>query len=333
MPDTLYRQWLMLKTIPRYPRKVDTATIERQLVDQGVEIHRRTIQRDLMSLSLIFPIVCDDEHKPYGWSWAKDAEILDLPNMDPHTALSFRLVRDFLLPLIPRSTLSALEPHFRRAEMVLSSLPNAGLKEWPRKVRIIPQGQPLIPAKIKPEVLEVVYDALLQKRRFHVTYKRRGEKTAKSFEVNPLGLVFRGGVVYLVCTAWQYEEPIQLVLHRIKKAVLLESPSLVPKDFDLDEYIKAGEFSFRLSDKPIKLKARFHKDAAIHLYETPLSADQKISKAKGDWVTVSATVMDTMMLRGWLRSFGALVAVLAPKSLREDLKLDISEQNDNYNSP
>ena len=136
--------------------------------------------------------------------------------MDPHTALSFRLVRDFLLPLIPRSTLSALEPHFRRAEKVLSSLPETGIKEWPGKVRIIPQGQPLIPADIKPEVLEVVYDAMLQKRRFLVNYKRRGEDKMKSFEVNPLGLVFRGGVVYLVCAAWEYEEPIQLVLHRIE---------------------------------------------------------------------------------------------------------------------
>jgi len=330
MAETLYRQWLMLKAIPRYPRKVDAATIERQLVNQGVEIHRRTIQRDLMSLSLIFPIVCDDEHKPYGWSWAKDAEVLDLPNMDPHTALSFRLVRDFLLPLIPRSTLSALEPHFRRAEMVLSSLPKAGLKEWPGKVRIIPQGQPLIPAKIKPEVLEIVYDALLQKRRFHVTYKRRGEKTAKSFEVNPLGLVFRGGVVYLVCTAWQYEEPIQLVLHRMNKAALLDSPSRVPSDFDLDEYIKAGEFSFLLSDKPIKLKARFHKDAAIHLYETPLSEDQKITEGKGEWVTVSATVMDSLLLRGWLRSFGSFVSILQPKSLRDNYKKETEEQANNY---
>ena len=330
MADALYRQWLMLKMIPRYPRKVDAATIEKRLADQGYNIHRRTIQRDLMSLSSIFQIVCDDKHKPYGWSWAKDAAVFDLPNMDPHTALSFRLVDNFLSSMIPQSTLRALYPHFKRAKTVLETLPDAGLKEWPGKVRIIPQGQPLIPAQVKPEVLEVVYDALLQKRQFHVTYKRRGEKKTKSYEVNPLGLVFRGGIVYLVCTVWKYEDPIQLALHRVTRATLLDSPSRIPKGFDLDEYIKAGEFSFRLSDKPIKLKARFHKDAAIHLYETPLSEDQKITKEKDDWVTISATVMDSLLLRGWLRSFGALAVVLKPKSLQRNFFQEIENMNQIY---
>jgi hypothetical protein len=27
-------------------------------------------------LSGIFPIVCDDAHKPYGWAWARNADRL-----------------------------------------------------------------------------------------------------------------------------------------------------------------------------------------------------------------------------------------------------------------
>jgi predicted DNA-binding transcriptional regulator YafY len=59
----------MLRIVPPAPRKIDTATIERRLRAEGFPIDRRSIQRDLQKLSTVFPIVCDDAHKPYGWSW------------------------------------------------------------------------------------------------------------------------------------------------------------------------------------------------------------------------------------------------------------------------
>jgi len=71
--DTIYRQWLTLQAIPRAPRKIDGATLERILAERGFDIHRRSIQRDLMALSFVFPLVCDDcpksyGPKSYGWS-------------------------------------------------------------------------------------------------------------------------------------------------------------------------------------------------------------------------------------------------------------------------
>ena len=101
---TLTRHWLLLRAIPRAPRKVDTATLERHLEAEGVGIHRRSIQRDLHQLSSIFPLVCDDRSRPYGWSWARDAQVVDLPAMDPRTAMTFRLVGRYLPHLLPRST-------------------------------------------------------------------------------------------------------------------------------------------------------------------------------------------------------------------------------------
>ena len=66
------RQWWILKQLPRAPRVVDVAAIERALRREGVRVSRRTIERDLIMLSGIFQIVCDDAHKPFGWAWARD---------------------------------------------------------------------------------------------------------------------------------------------------------------------------------------------------------------------------------------------------------------------
>ncbi len=108
--DVLYRHWAMLRMIPRQPRKIDGATIESRLRDEGYETTRRTIQRDLEKLSTIFPLISDDRSKPYGWSWGKEAQAFDLPGMEPAAALTFRLVEQYLAQLIPVSARRALQP-------------------------------------------------------------------------------------------------------------------------------------------------------------------------------------------------------------------------------
>lgn len=65
----------MLTLLPRAPRRIDTATLAEGLRARGLEVHRRTIQRDLIELSAVFPIVSDDRSKPYGWRWAQDADL------------------------------------------------------------------------------------------------------------------------------------------------------------------------------------------------------------------------------------------------------------------
>jgi hypothetical protein len=73
MGTTILRQWMVLVMLPRPPRRIDTASIEARLRDRGIEVHRRTIQRDLLELAELFPIVADERAKPYGWRWSEDA--------------------------------------------------------------------------------------------------------------------------------------------------------------------------------------------------------------------------------------------------------------------
>ena len=76
MGSTIIRQWHLLTLLPNGPRRIDSATLEERLRARGLDVHRRTIQRDLVELATVFPIVSDDRSKPYGWRWADDAELL-----------------------------------------------------------------------------------------------------------------------------------------------------------------------------------------------------------------------------------------------------------------
>jgi hypothetical protein len=76
MGTALMRQWLVLALLPKPPRRVDAAFIAASLAARELKIHLRTIQRDLIELASVFPIVADERSKPYGWRWSEDAQLL-----------------------------------------------------------------------------------------------------------------------------------------------------------------------------------------------------------------------------------------------------------------
>jgi predicted DNA-binding transcriptional regulator YafY len=313
--ETLYRHWQLLRLIPRSPRRIDAASIERHLRAEGIEVARRSIQRDLESLATSFPIECDERSKPYGWSWKSDAEALEMPPMSVRAAVTLELVRGYLTQTLPRTTLKSLDPYFARAKDVLAKSPNAKLARWPSKVRVVPRGAPLRAPAVSPRVLDVVYEALLQERRFVARYRPRGTTTLKEYDVNPLALLVRGNTLTLVCTLREYEDVRHLLLHRIASAELLDSPTRVLRGFDLDHHINQGRASFPKGSH-IALKLLVDQQVALTLEETPLAADQRLTPFDDQRQGVDATVADTMELRGWLTSYGPLVEVLEPATLR-----------------
>jgi predicted DNA-binding transcriptional regulator YafY len=318
MSDTLLRQWELLRAIPRAPKKVDVASLMTKLETAGYKTTKRSIQRDLNLLSGVFPLICDDRSTTYGWSWSGDAPTFDLPAMDGPTALTVRLIEQFIPTLLPPTIRDLLAPQFARARAVLGANPDNALRHWTDCVRVVPRAMPLLPPKFNSDAVRVVYDALLAGQRFATDYRSRANDTdeVKTYEVSPLGLVARGNLLYLVCTLWDYQDIRQLALHRVLTASPTDKPVKKPDGFDLDRYIESGEFQYPVGPI-IQLKAKFARAAAAHLYETPLSEEQIIEILDADHVILTATVRDTAQLEWWLLGFGHSVRVMEPIDLRE----------------
>jgi len=328
MTDTLLRQWAMLRHIPRHPHKIDTVKLQNKLAHQGHDITLRTIQRDLIKLSVVLPLLSDNA-KPQGWSWRADAQTLDLPALDPQAALTFKLVESYMGQLLPASTLDYLQPWFRTANGVLDQHGN-GLAHWPDKIRVLAQGLPKKTPGIKPEVAEAVYQAVLQERQLLITYPGKNEDVkAASRIIHPLALVVRDHVVYLICIFDGYTDPRQLAMQRILSAEVLNDAALRPQGFAIDAYIADGEFGIPLNSHPIVLEAEFMRHVAIHLRESPIAEDQVIEDVDEDNVLLRAKVPDTLELRLWLKSFGDEVVVIKPDELRQEFR-EIAENLGSY---
>lgn len=317
--DTLQRQWQTLRLIPRYPRKITGRDLTLRLAGAGFEVTKRTVERDLQSLSASFPLVVDNRSTPYGWSWQKGAAALDVPALSPAEALSFLMLRQFLESLMPASTLDQLAPYFGMAEQCLAAQ-GAGspARQWLKKVAVVPAGQPLLPPTIPPEVQVAVQEALLANRQLRLRYRRRGERSELEYVAHPLGLVQRGGVFYLVATLFGYPDPRLLVLHRMRTAEVLDEAARRPRGFELAGYVAAGNLGF-CTDAPVPLVLRFSREAGEHLWDTPLAADQSVAELPDGRLEVRATVAVSLQLRWWLLGFADGVEVVSPASLRDEL--------------
>lgn len=321
MLDTLMRQWLMLRMIPRRPRHIDAPLIHKLLSAQGIDVSLRTIQRDLNNLAGVFPLEFDSA-RPQGWCWRAGAAQFEVPGMGPHAALTFSLAEIHMRDLLPTATIEHMTPWFETAHAVMGSQASS-LCRWPEKLRVVSTSPTKVAAKINPDVQATVYDALLDDRQLELTYRAiTTEKAPKTYPVHPLALVVSPPVVYLACVARDYTEPRFLAMHRIERAMLLDAPTKRPKGFDIDDMI-AREFGIRLAAKPLNLTIKVRGLLRRYLQETPLAPGQRMRALDDEWSEVSARVADTIMLRNWLRSLGPDAVVMAPPWLRNAMRDEI----------
>ena len=340
--DAILRQWVMLQLIPREPGGITTQQLRKQLAeaDPLYDVHKRTIERNLMQLMSIFPSLDYREH-PGGnlWFWERDT-VIDIPKLDAKSALMFRLAEAFLTPMFPRSTLDELRPHFRQAEKALKEIDQVGYARWPDKVRLIQNSIQLRHPEVLPEVMATVHAALFEDRRFEARYRvRSGER--RDFEISPRGLVFRDGIVYAVCTLSDHADLRQLPLHRMESATLTDTPVIPLPDFNLDRYVREY-FDYPLRalqanhehrneiPETLKLKVLMDEISAVHLQESPLGKDQREERTAEGQVRITATVANTERLRWWLLSYGDRIEVVGPPELRVEIGQMIQRMSERY---
>ena len=324
--DVLARQWAILQLIPREPRSISAADLHVRLKDMGFGCSRRTVERDLNQLeSFGFGLTCDDTAVPNLWYWYKDAG-LNLPAMTVSDALLLTMVRDYLAPILPPTVTAVLEPQFKTAQDLLESTSKTNpMATWRDKVVSIPAMQRLIAPELAHGVVDEVANALIHQRKLSVIYRSRSTGKQSELTLNPLGLVQRGQVFYLVATSGEYPDLRLYALHRINNArTLPESITVVdgfgPAAFDLHDYVAKGFADFGRGEEVV-LELLASPGVTEHLHECRLSLGQVIepvatntreeTDATNGWSRIRATVQDTQQLHWWLRGLGDGVKVVS----------------------
>lgn len=319
--DQTYRQWLLLRSIPREPNRRSTRELHDALRSEGYEITLRSVQRDLLSLSTQFGFVDEVEGRTSFWFWPRDFRMLDVPGMEPETALVFFMAQRHLGEALPPSILARLAPYFRQAEHVLEESGGQRLSNWSNRVRMLPGGPGLQRPDIRTDVLTALEEGVVFQRTLRMHYQKRGEQHVQMHEIDPRGLVLKDGLTYLVGTYGDQLPPYHFAAHRIQSASTTGQASPPLPGFDLDRYLHSVRaFDYPHQDDRLSVQLQVAKGMREHLEERPFAEDQRIEASGADGeAIVRVTVPDTSEMRWWLLAHGDAVKVMAPKALRDEI--------------
>lgn len=331
--ELAFRYIDLLQLIPREPEKISTTRLFQGMQTMGYDIERRTFERNLRTVADHFGVLCFDESKPFGWAWPKGAHHRSTPAMSQAEALTLLMVKRHLVQMLPTMVVDTLRPQFEQAEHRLNGMLSAKqMADWQRKVLAVPPTQPLEAPPVPRNVRDVIYSALARNERFHGTYRLKNGIERKDFVFNPLGVVLRGHVTYLVATLFEYDDVRLYAMHRFQRvAPLVGEAAHTPPGFDLERYaIEEQSLGYPGEHGVIELEATFFNNAGQHLTECTLARDQQVEALAPGQHRLKARVLETEQLTWWLQGFGANVRVDGPPHLRERLHHAAQAMLDHY---
>ena len=177
------------------------------------------------------------------------------------------------------------------------------------------------------EVLVSIHQTLLQGCQLQICYQKKWDDQSTQRVIYPKGLIFIDNMIYLtgfnsaddhIDDNKLLEEHRNFAVNRITEAVVIDKPipDWIGRDvFTLENLRKLGKLE--LNDSPeVSLVIKVQRYACQHLYERPLSTDQKITIIDDNWNQVSATVANTTRLQDWLVSMSQLAVVVEPVDLK-----------------
>lgn len=174
----------------------------------------------------------------------------------------------------------------------------------------------------EPADLATVAQAVWEGRRLELRYRREGGAVTR--RVDPLGLVLKGGIWYLVARRDRLRRTYRV--SRILRATPLEERFERPEGFDLAREWEASELAFEASLRRVRVRVRIQADALPDLFYA-VGGSRRIGDVlqraprpdRDGWLDLTFPTDSLATAHDDLLRLGARVEVLAPRALREDL--------------
>ena len=299
----------------KYPNVHDLA--------KGYEVGTATIYRDIEYMRDMLNAPIEYDAKNRGWCYKEKS--FRLP-------ARFASANDMLALSMAKSLISLYKntPLYESARRLLdditaplSSDEAADVKQaaWYEDRIIVP---PVASAKIKPEIWEVIVDAMKENRVLSFEYKGVWDNDYKTRLVRPFQLLFDTGVWYI----YGYSEERSAIrffsLSRIKNVMLTNERFALPKDFDYRKIHNSSFFGVFAGHKKLKFRIAFYDESALWVQERQWAEDQKIEKTD-DGVVIRFTSTQYTKVLEWILSRGCTAQPIGPDILVTDWQKQIKE--------
>jgi len=288
----------------------------RQLADE-LEVSMRTVYRDVEELSASGIPVYADRGTNGGFQLVEgyrtrltgltpeEAEALFLSGYPGPAA---QLGLGTVLAAAQLKVLAALPPELRSRASRLRQRFHLDAPGWFQEPEVVPH-------------LQGIAEAVWADNQLRMSYRRGGETDAVERLVDPLGLVLKAGVWYLVA---RVEGGLRTYrVSRIVELTLLAPRFERPDDFDLADYWARSVAEYAESLPSFAARVRVRADGLERLADAvgQTAATEAVATAAGPdpdgWTTLSLKLEDLWHAEAQLLRLGPDAEVLEPLELRE----------------
>jgi predicted DNA-binding transcriptional regulator YafY len=278
-----------------------------------LEVSERTIHRDMEALSTGGAPVFAERGAGGGWALMEEYRT-NLTGLNKAESQSLFLLKPAQL-LADLGLEKASDAALIKLLAALPAMHRGDADDARQRIHIDLMGWNRSEERVP--VLPTLQEAVWQERRLQLTYERGGDCGVVERRVDPLGLVAKGSVWYLVCSV---EGEIRSYrVSRIKEAVVTSESFLRPEGFDLAAYWQESAKLFKANLPKYQAVLRVKKSILPKLpYAGRFARIEQVDPVDASgWARVSMRFQFEEEACEYVLSFGPRIEVLEPDALRQ----------------
>jgi predicted DNA-binding transcriptional regulator YafY len=277
-----------------------------------LEVSERTIHRDMDALSGAGIPVYAERGSSGGWALIEEYRT-NLTGLSPTEIQALFLTRPARL-LADLGLEKASNAALIKLRAALPSISRDTAEYARQRIYVDPTGWGQSVDSI--EYLHIVQQAVWQERKLRFTYKS-GDCDAVERLVDPLGLVAKGSVWYLVAAVDGDIRSYRVT--RIHDAVVMDEPCARPEGFDLAAHWEQSTAAFKAHLPRYQATVRVAPDVFLRMrYAGRFARIEQVGEPEADgWRTVAMRFQFEAEAIEYVLSFGTQIEAIEPPGLRD----------------
>jgi len=169
-----------------------------------------------------------------------------------------------------------------------------------------------------PKVYEPVYTAILKRHCLQLRYYAKSQNKTRTHKFDPYSITYSGHAWYVIGFCHLEQDLEILRLDRMSDVTELDEAFELPEDFSLESFFD-GSWNIE-QGRLTHVKLKIAPEAAHLIRAETYHSSQKIEELPDGSLLFSVTVQDTREISRFILGFGERIEVLAPLSLRKQIR-------------
>lgn len=220
---------------------------------------------------------------------------------------------------------------FRKLQKNLPEPIRRFLDQVPQVLKVAPVPRPVARAEKQRQFVDDLLDAIIDRHLVEMRYFSMSHRREKDYSVEPYQVIYGHGALYLCAFVPEYAEVRVFHLDRIR-TLRVTAARYTPQPGLISTSIFSNSLG-AFHGEPEHVELEFAADIAPYITEREWHASQRVDALTDGRVRVALDVCIDAALRTWILGWGAMVRVLSPAALVEDIRSELLRARAMYAVP